>query len=83
MWTVDVGGQELDSALGKIAEMTSAAPYLPFEFTCHGMLERVSQYIQKQVGRLTLALLTLYVPDAQLQKCYAISAASLFNPNHY
>lgn len=48
VWTVDVHKAELDVALAKIAETDSPLPHLPFEFTCHGMLERVSHYIQKQ-----------------------------------
>ncbi|XP_041481614.1 alpha-1,6-mannosylglycoprotein 6-beta-N-acetylglucosaminyltransferase A-like isoform X2 [Lytechinus variegatus] len=48
VWTVDVLGDELDVALEKIAAMKNTTSYLPFEFTCHGMLERVSSYIQKQ-----------------------------------
>ncbi|XP_030830575.1 alpha-1,6-mannosylglycoprotein 6-beta-N-acetylglucosaminyltransferase A isoform X2 [Strongylocentrotus purpuratus] len=48
VWTVDVLGSELDVALDKIAAMNTTTPYLPFEFTCHGMLERVSSYLQKQ-----------------------------------
>ncbi|XP_072180711.1 alpha-1,6-mannosylglycoprotein 6-beta-N-acetylglucosaminyltransferase A-like [Diadema setosum] len=48
VWTVDVQSTELDKTLQTIADLDSVTPYLPFEFTCHGMLERVSVYIQKQ-----------------------------------
>lgn len=33
-------------------------PYIPYEFTCEGMLQRVNILIEKQVGGMFVAVLT-------------------------
>uniref|UniRef100_A0A3P8XUC3 alpha-1,6-mannosyl-glycoprotein 6-beta-N-acetylglucosaminyltransferase n=1 Tax=Esox lucius TaxID=8010 RepID=A0A3P8XUC3_ESOLU len=46
--TVDYNNsQEFDSAIREIMR-TKVEPYLPYEYTCEGMLERVHAYIQHQ-----------------------------------
>ncbi|KAI1896719.1 hypothetical protein AGOR_G00097700 [Albula goreensis] len=46
--TVDFNNsQEFDSAVREIMR-TKVEPYLPYEYTCEGMLERVHAYIQHQ-----------------------------------
>uniref|UniRef100_W5N7B0 alpha-1,6-mannosyl-glycoprotein 6-beta-N-acetylglucosaminyltransferase n=1 Tax=Lepisosteus oculatus TaxID=7918 RepID=W5N7B0_LEPOC len=46
--TVDFNNsQEFDSAIREIMR-TKVKPYLPYEYTCEGMLERVHAYIQHQ-----------------------------------
>ncbi|XP_029595285.1 alpha-1,6-mannosylglycoprotein 6-beta-N-acetylglucosaminyltransferase B isoform X2 [Salmo trutta] len=46
--TVDYNNsQEFDSAIREIMS-TKVEPYLPYEYTCEGMLERVHAYIQHQ-----------------------------------
>uniref|UniRef100_A0AAZ3SFV0 alpha-1,6-mannosyl-glycoprotein 6-beta-N-acetylglucosaminyltransferase n=1 Tax=Oncorhynchus tshawytscha TaxID=74940 RepID=A0AAZ3SFV0_ONCTS len=53
--TVDYNNsQEFDSAIREIMS-TKVEPYLPYEYTCEGMLERVHAYIQHQVGSPLLA----------------------------
>uniref|UniRef100_A0A8K9XPY1 alpha-1,6-mannosyl-glycoprotein 6-beta-N-acetylglucosaminyltransferase n=1 Tax=Oncorhynchus mykiss TaxID=8022 RepID=A0A8K9XPY1_ONCMY len=48
--TVDFNNsQEFESAIQDIMK-TKVEPYLPYEYTCEGMLERVHAYIQNQVG---------------------------------
>ncbi|XP_072414567.1 alpha-1,6-mannosylglycoprotein 6-beta-N-acetylglucosaminyltransferase B-like isoform X1 [Chiloscyllium punctatum] len=48
VWTVDFNNtEELASAVRTISA-TKVEPYLPYEFTCEGMLERVHAYIQYQ-----------------------------------
>ncbi|XP_048102897.1 LOW QUALITY PROTEIN: alpha-1,6-mannosylglycoprotein 6-beta-N-acetylglucosaminyltransferase B-like [Alosa alosa] len=46
--TVDFNNsQEFEAAIQKIMR-TKVEPYLPFEYTCEGMLERVNAYIEHQ-----------------------------------
>ncbi|KAK6300378.1 hypothetical protein J4Q44_G00284760 [Coregonus suidteri] len=46
--TVDYNNsQEFDTAIREIMN-TKVEPYLPYEYTCEGMLERVHAYIQHQ-----------------------------------
>eukprot|EP00064_Thunnus_orientalis_P023332 superscaffoldBa00008699_g23568 len=46
--TVDYNNSlEFDSAIREIMR-TKVEPYLPYEYTCEGMLERVHAYIQNQ-----------------------------------
>uniref|UniRef100_A0A8C5F5T5 alpha-1,6-mannosyl-glycoprotein 6-beta-N-acetylglucosaminyltransferase n=1 Tax=Gadus morhua TaxID=8049 RepID=A0A8C5F5T5_GADMO len=65
--TVDYNNsQEFDTAIREIMR-TKVEPYLPYEYTCEGMLERVHAYIQNQVrprGPVTLSMSTgpLFVP---------------------
>uniref|UniRef100_A0A3B4GFL1 alpha-1,6-mannosyl-glycoprotein 6-beta-N-acetylglucosaminyltransferase n=1 Tax=Pundamilia nyererei TaxID=303518 RepID=A0A3B4GFL1_9CICH len=48
--TVDYNNSvEFDSAIKEIMR-TKVEPYLPYEYTCEGMLERVHAYIQHQVS---------------------------------
>uniref|UniRef100_A0A8C6SXE9 alpha-1,6-mannosyl-glycoprotein 6-beta-N-acetylglucosaminyltransferase n=1 Tax=Neogobius melanostomus TaxID=47308 RepID=A0A8C6SXE9_9GOBI len=48
--TVDFNNsEEFDSAIREIMR-TKVEPYLPYEYTCEGMLERVHVYVQNQVS---------------------------------
>lgn len=48
VWTVDYNNlKEFEEALQSIMR-TKVDPYLPFEYTCGGMLERIHVYIQNQ-----------------------------------
>ncbi|KAI3353063.1 hypothetical protein L3Q82_019627 [Scortum barcoo] len=47
--TVDYNNSlEFDSAIREIMRTKVVEPYLPYEYTCEGMLERVHSYIQHQ-----------------------------------
>lgn len=39
-----------DAGLGYDPSLPQVDPYLPYEYTCAGMLERINAYIQHQVG---------------------------------
>lgn len=48
VWTVDIDNpQEVERALRAILSQ-KIEPYLPYEFTCEGMLQRVNAFIEKQ-----------------------------------
>ncbi|NXN18371.1 MGT5B acetylglucosaminyltransferase, partial [Indicator maculatus] len=48
VWTVDYNNsQEFEAAIKTIMR-TQVDPYLPYEYTCEGMLERIHAYIQHQ-----------------------------------
>ncbi|ELK35781.1 Alpha-1,6-mannosylglycoprotein 6-beta-N-acetylglucosaminyltransferase B, partial [Myotis davidii] len=50
VWTVDYNNsEELEAALKAIMR-TQVDPYLPYEYTCEGMLERIHAYIQHQAA---------------------------------
>uniref|UniRef100_A0A671VFI9 alpha-1,6-mannosyl-glycoprotein 6-beta-N-acetylglucosaminyltransferase n=1 Tax=Sparus aurata TaxID=8175 RepID=A0A671VFI9_SPAAU len=56
--TVDYNNSlEFDSAIREIMR-TKVEPYLPYEYTCEGMLERVHSYIQHQVRSMWRRILT-------------------------
>ncbi|XP_071941880.1 alpha-1,6-mannosylglycoprotein 6-beta-N-acetylglucosaminyltransferase A-like [Antedon mediterranea] len=49
VYTVDITNTTaLELALTEIQKQDELAPYLPYEFSCEGMLQRVSVYIQNQ-----------------------------------
>ncbi|NXT17732.1 MGT5B acetylglucosaminyltransferase, partial [Syrrhaptes paradoxus] len=50
VWTVDYNNSEEFEAAIKTIMSTQVDPYLPYEYTCEGMLERIHAYIQHQVG---------------------------------
>uniref|UniRef100_A0A8C9MIL3 alpha-1,6-mannosyl-glycoprotein 6-beta-N-acetylglucosaminyltransferase n=1 Tax=Serinus canaria TaxID=9135 RepID=A0A8C9MIL3_SERCA len=50
VWTVDYNNSEEFEAAIKTIMRTQVDPYLPYEYTCEGMLERIHAYIQHQVG---------------------------------
>ncbi|XP_061866744.1 alpha-1,6-mannosylglycoprotein 6-beta-N-acetylglucosaminyltransferase B isoform X2 [Colius striatus] len=51
VWTVDYNNSEEFEAAIKTIVRTQVDPYLPYEYTCEGMLERIHAYIQHQAGR--------------------------------
>ncbi|XP_005503199.2 alpha-1,6-mannosylglycoprotein 6-beta-N-acetylglucosaminyltransferase B isoform X2 [Columba livia] len=48
VWTVDYNNSEEFEAAIKTIMSTQVDPYLPYEYTCEGMLERIHAYIQHQ-----------------------------------
>ncbi|XP_014387220.1 PREDICTED: alpha-1,6-mannosylglycoprotein 6-beta-N-acetylglucosaminyltransferase B [Myotis brandtii] len=48
VWTVDYNNSEEVEAALKAIMRTQVDPYLPYEYTCEGMLERIHAYIQHQ-----------------------------------
>ncbi|XP_072339424.1 alpha-1,6-mannosylglycoprotein 6-beta-N-acetylglucosaminyltransferase B-like isoform X3 [Scyliorhinus torazame] len=48
VWTVDFNNTEELASVVRTISTTKVEPYLPYEFTCEGMLERVHAYIQHQ-----------------------------------
>lgn len=48
------GNTESISVIVVFAYTFQIEPYLPYEFTCEGMLQRVNILIEKQVGRMWL-----------------------------
>ncbi|XP_054077646.1 alpha-1,6-mannosylglycoprotein 6-beta-N-acetylglucosaminyltransferase B isoform X1 [Rissa tridactyla] len=48
VWTVDYNNSEEFEAAIKTIMRTQVDPYLPYEYTCEGMLERIHAYIQYQ-----------------------------------
>ncbi|OXB81152.1 UNVERIFIED_CONTAM: hypothetical protein H355_005082 [Colinus virginianus] len=48
VWTVDYNNSEEFEAAIKTILRTQVDPYLPYEYTCEGMLERIHAYIQHQ-----------------------------------
>ncbi|XP_071822891.1 alpha-1,6-mannosylglycoprotein 6-beta-N-acetylglucosaminyltransferase A-like isoform X2 [Apostichopus japonicus] len=49
VWTVNIYNRaELEGALQEISNIGTVEPLLPFEYTCEGMLQRVSVYVQHQ-----------------------------------
>uniref|UniRef100_A0A8C9PXC3 alpha-1,6-mannosyl-glycoprotein 6-beta-N-acetylglucosaminyltransferase n=1 Tax=Spermophilus dauricus TaxID=99837 RepID=A0A8C9PXC3_SPEDA len=50
VWTVDYNNSEEFEAAIQAIMKTQVEPYLPYEYTCEGMLERIQAYIQHQVG---------------------------------
>ncbi|XP_012893248.1 PREDICTED: alpha-1,6-mannosylglycoprotein 6-beta-N-acetylglucosaminyltransferase B isoform X1 [Dipodomys ordii] len=48
VWTVDYNNSEEFEAAIKAIMKTQVDPYLPYEYTCQGMLERIHAYIQHQ-----------------------------------
>ncbi|XP_036125292.1 alpha-1,6-mannosylglycoprotein 6-beta-N-acetylglucosaminyltransferase B isoform X1 [Molossus molossus] len=48
VWTVDYNNSEEFEAAIKAIMRTQVDPYLPYEYTCEGMLERIHAYIQYQ-----------------------------------
>uniref|UniRef100_A0A8B9W2X1 alpha-1,6-mannosyl-glycoprotein 6-beta-N-acetylglucosaminyltransferase n=1 Tax=Anas zonorhyncha TaxID=75864 RepID=A0A8B9W2X1_9AVES len=48
VWTVDYNNSEEFEAAIKAIMRTQVEPYLPYEYTCEGMLERIHAYIQHQ-----------------------------------
>lgn len=48
VWTVDINNpEEVEKAVKAILSQKNE-PYLPYEFTCEGMLQRVNAFIEKQ-----------------------------------
>ncbi|NXD10642.1 MGT5B acetylglucosaminyltransferase, partial [Nothocercus nigrocapillus] len=54
VWTVDYNNSEEFEAAVKAIMSTQVDPYLPYEYTCEGMLERIHAYVQHQVGHFVL-----------------------------
>ena len=51
MWTVNIEDKDaLEKALEEISQMNTLKPYLPYEYTCEGMLQRLNTYIENQVS---------------------------------
>ncbi|KAG3268401.1 mannosyl (alpha-1,6-)-glycoprotein beta-1,6-N-acetyl-glucosaminyltransferase, isozyme B [Ictidomys tridecemlineatus] len=48
VWTVDYNNSEEFEAAIQAIMKTQVEPYLPYEYTCEGMLERIQAYIQHQ-----------------------------------
>ncbi|XP_029782951.1 alpha-1,6-mannosylglycoprotein 6-beta-N-acetylglucosaminyltransferase B [Suricata suricatta] len=48
VWTVDYNSSEEFEAAIKAIMKTQVEPYLPYEYSCEGMLERIHAYIQHQ-----------------------------------
>eukprot|EP00062_Callorhinchus_milii_P004504 gi/632942943/ref/XP_007886699.1/ PREDICTED: alpha-1,6-mannosylglycoprotein 6-beta-N-acetylglucosaminyltransferase B [Callorhinchus milii] len=48
VWTVNFNNTEELASVVRTILATEVEPYLPYEFTCEGMLERVHSYIQYQ-----------------------------------
>uniref|UniRef100_A0A8C9KI74 alpha-1,6-mannosyl-glycoprotein 6-beta-N-acetylglucosaminyltransferase n=1 Tax=Panthera tigris altaica TaxID=74533 RepID=A0A8C9KI74_PANTA len=48
VWTVDYNNSEEFEAAIKAIMRTQVDPYLPYEYSCEGMLERIHAYIQHQ-----------------------------------
>ncbi|KAB0358966.1 hypothetical protein FD754_003122, partial [Muntiacus muntjak] len=48
VWTVDYNNSEEFEAAIQAIMTTQVDPYLPYEYTCEGMLERIHAYIQHQ-----------------------------------
>ncbi|XP_021031639.1 alpha-1,6-mannosylglycoprotein 6-beta-N-acetylglucosaminyltransferase B [Mus caroli] len=48
VWTVDYNNSDEFEAAIKAIMNTQVDPYLPYEYTCAGMLERINAYIQHQ-----------------------------------
>ncbi|XP_074175733.1 alpha-1,6-mannosylglycoprotein 6-beta-N-acetylglucosaminyltransferase B isoform X4 [Rhinolophus sinicus] len=48
VWTVDYNNSEEFEAAIKAIMRSQVDPYLPYEYTCEGMLERIEAYIQHQ-----------------------------------
>ncbi|XP_069786373.1 alpha-1,6-mannosylglycoprotein 6-beta-N-acetylglucosaminyltransferase B isoform X2 [Narcine bancroftii] len=48
VWTVDYNNTEELASVIRTISVSEVEPYLPYEFTCEGMLERVHAYIQHQ-----------------------------------
>uniref|UniRef100_A0A8C7B928 alpha-1,6-mannosyl-glycoprotein 6-beta-N-acetylglucosaminyltransferase n=1 Tax=Neovison vison TaxID=452646 RepID=A0A8C7B928_NEOVI len=48
VWTVDYNNSEEFEAAIKAIMRTQVDPYLPYEYTCEGMLQRIHAYIQHQ-----------------------------------
>uniref|UniRef100_A0A8C3SQT4 alpha-1,6-mannosyl-glycoprotein 6-beta-N-acetylglucosaminyltransferase n=1 Tax=Chelydra serpentina TaxID=8475 RepID=A0A8C3SQT4_CHESE len=48
VWTVDYNNSEEFEAAIKTIMRTKVDPYVPYEYTCEGMLERIHAYIQHQ-----------------------------------
>ncbi|XP_025907231.1 alpha-1,6-mannosylglycoprotein 6-beta-N-acetylglucosaminyltransferase B isoform X1 [Nothoprocta perdicaria] len=48
VWTVDYNNSEEFEAAIKAIMSTQVDPYLPYEYTCEGMLERIHAYVQHQ-----------------------------------
>ncbi|CAM9529486.1 alpha-1,6-mannosylglycoprotein 6-beta-N-acetylglucosaminyltransferase A [Lethenteron reissneri] len=48
VWTIDIDDpQEVEAAVRQIVAQKTE-PYMPYEFTCEGMLQRVNAFIEKQ-----------------------------------
>ncbi|MEQ2287538.1 Alpha-1,6-mannosylglycoprotein 6-beta-N-acetylglucosaminyltransferase B [Ameca splendens] len=59
--TIDFNNsEEFNAAIREIMKI-NVEPFLPYEYTCEGMLERVHAYIQNQVGILTHISIMLVV----------------------
>ncbi|NXA51626.1 MGT5B acetylglucosaminyltransferase, partial [Nothocercus julius] len=54
VWTVDYNNSEEFEAAIKTIMSTQVDPYLPYEYTCEGMLERIHAYVQHQVRHFVL-----------------------------
>ncbi|NXQ76478.1 MGT5B acetylglucosaminyltransferase, partial [Quiscalus mexicanus] len=64
VWTVDYNNSEEFEAAIKTIMRTQVDPYLPYEYTCEGMLERIHAYIQHQVWP-PVASLQVWVSEPQ------------------
>ncbi|XP_030884095.1 alpha-1,6-mannosylglycoprotein 6-beta-N-acetylglucosaminyltransferase A [Leptonychotes weddellii] len=49
VWTVDLSNQEEVGDAVKAILSQKIEPYMPYEFTCEGMLQRINAFIEKQV----------------------------------
>uniref|UniRef100_A0A8C2SII7 alpha-1,6-mannosyl-glycoprotein 6-beta-N-acetylglucosaminyltransferase n=1 Tax=Capra hircus TaxID=9925 RepID=A0A8C2SII7_CAPHI len=66
VWTVDYNNSEEFEAAIQAIMTTQVDPYLPYEYTCEGMLERIHAYIQHQVcGSPTLCLWGGAAPESE------------------
>uniref|UniRef100_A0A671V9N8 alpha-1,6-mannosyl-glycoprotein 6-beta-N-acetylglucosaminyltransferase n=1 Tax=Sparus aurata TaxID=8175 RepID=A0A671V9N8_SPAAU len=83
--TVDYNNSlEFDSAIREIMR-TKVEPYLPYEYTCEGMLERVHSYIQHQVRSMWRRILTELLVSQEGQSCVEAcqSAGFICEPAHF
>lgn len=77
VYTVDVTNvTELRSALSKITEDKNHAPFLPYEFSAQGMLERVAVLVEMQ----NLCRALPYIKDDNLNRTTKIDDARLWPP---
>ncbi|XP_027706062.1 alpha-1,6-mannosylglycoprotein 6-beta-N-acetylglucosaminyltransferase B isoform X1 [Vombatus ursinus] len=84
VWTVDYNNSEEFEAAIKAIMRIQVDPYLPYEYTCEGMLERIYAYIQHQDFCATTETSPLVVPPqpARAPTALAPNATHLVWPHN-
>ena len=60
VWTINVqNSSAVQEAIDEISRVDSPQPYLPYEFQCEGMLQRLNAYISNQVKISSCVLIGL------------------------